>query len=281
MSKRFRFHLAWLCLLLTQCAPDRVAGGAGAGNPPLADVTLAFKAGSAGDTVLRKASTGVVRNPDGTFTVRDSGGAALILTAITVQVEKIDFELPTGISCAQATGVACDSDEVSIKGAFAMDLIVGSSVPPVSRFRLPEGVYRKVGLGLVEQESESSHGSEGGDTGSAAAPNMIIRGHTDSAAGPVRSFSLQLNLSEGLDFDNPSGLKIKADSLNSVVLQLAVDHWFAGVELARCLDSASVPDTTGVLVLKGDGTCGGSVLRIRRNIEASGDLGDDDMERKP
>ena len=276
MSKVSRFLTAIFGLLAIQCGPDRVAGGAGAGNPPLADVALTFKAGSAAAPAapLAKSAVLLIRNPDGTFTLQDSGGASLVLTAIQVNVEKIDFDLPEGLTCKQAKGVACDSDEVEVEGAFAMELITGKSDPPIGKIRLPEGVYKKVGLSLEAVDADSVHSGASGDSGKAESPNLVIAGHTDSSSGPVRSFSMRLTLREGLDFENAAGLRIKADSLNGILLALSVDHWFDGVELSKCVESA-VPDSAGLRILGGDSFCGGAGARIRRNIEASTEFEDD------
>ncbi|GEM_PF-1601176 len=281
MSKPSLYLAALLAMLLTHCSPEKVAGGAGAGNPPLADVTLAFTARSAADTALPKASPAllkssgiVIRNPDGSFTVRDAAGTALILTAINVNISRIDFELPEGLSCAQAPGVVCDSEEVSLRGALSMDLMTGVSTPALDRFHLPEGLYKRVRLRLDEGEGSSGRrGKDGGEDPGGLLTNLVISGRTDSALGPVHSFAVRLDLQDGLEFDKPDGFRIKADSLNAVLMQLSVDKWMTGVNLAKCLDSTSaVPDSLGVKILTGDGFCGGQGLLIRRNIEASGEI---------
>ncbi|MDB5102878.1 MAG: hypothetical protein JWP91_567 [Fibrobacteres bacterium] len=296
MRKPALYFASLLGLLLAHCGPDKLAGGAGAGNPPLADVTLSFLASSTADAGLPKAAAqggspasgpglakatgGLTRNADGTFTVRDSSGAGIVLTAIEVGVRRIDFELPEGIDCEHATGTSCDSSEVSVRGAFIMDLMTGESVPSLGTFRLPEGLYKRVRLRLEGNDGGSSGEShKDGADGSASGPNMVIKGRTDSARGPVRVFALKLNLSEGLEFEKPEGFRIAADSLNSVLMQLAVDGWLRGIDLMGCLDPVLVPaDGSGVQNLEGDDFCGGNGLRLRRNIEGSGEIdkGEDD-----
>jgi hypothetical protein len=275
MSKSRFFPAALLGLLLAHCMPEKLAGGAGAGNPPLAEVTLAFKANSL-DTVLPKtsgmalgkASGTVIRNADGTFTVKDSAGSEVILTSIEVLVKRIDFDLPEGLDCEHAPGTACDSGSVSVKGSFSMNLMTGVSTPALDKIRLPEGLYKKVDLELEEDSSGNS-----GGISDPSSPNMVILGRTDSAKGPVRLFALKVDLSDGLDFEKPEGFKITAGSLNTVLMQLAVDNWLQGVDLSSCLDTTTVlPDGSGVLNLAGDDFCGGDGLRIRRNIEASGEI---------
>jgi hypothetical protein len=281
MSKSYPYLATLLGLLLAHCGPDKVAGGAGAGNPPLAEVTLAFKASSLADTALPKGSGGalskassiVIRNPDGTFTIRDSSGSGLTLTSIDVLVRRIDFSLPDSLDCGDAKGTVCDSGEVSVKGSFAMDLMTGTSMPALSRFQLPAGLYKKVGLELNESPTESGRSGTGKRGEEAFSANMIIKGGTDGTLGPVRLFALKLNLREGLDFEKPDGFTITAASSNMVLMQLAVDNWLQGVKLASCLDTLAVPpDSSGRWNLEGDDFCAGDGLRIRRNIEASGDI---------
>ncbi len=274
-----------LCLLLAgallaHCGPEKLAGGSGAGNPPLAEVSLAFKANSLSDTqapagsppASAKSSAAVIRNADGTFTVRDSSGAALVLASIDVQVGSIEFDLPDGLDCGKAPGTDCDNGEVFLKGRFAMDLMTGKSTPDLEKIRLPEGLYKTVGLQLDGTGKEDSGGQ----------PNMVIRGMTDSAQGPIRRFALKLRLPDGLGFEKPDGFRITAATVNTVVIRLAVDNWLHGVDLAACLDTtAVVPDASGIRNLEGDGFCNGAGMRVRRNIEASGEIENEAGENPP
>jgi hypothetical protein len=277
MITPFRSLAPLIGLLLACCGPEKLAGGAGAGNPPLAEVTLAFTAKSLADTTLPKSAAGlaknsgvVIRNPDGTFTIHDASGSPLILTAIEADIERIRFELPENVSCKQVPGTVCDSGEVAIKRIFNLDLMTGKATPALDRIQLPEGLYRKAELGLVE--GVEGHSNSGDGSGSSK-PNLVIKGHTDSAQGSVKAFALKLDLSEGLDFEKPDGFRIAADSLNAILIQLSVDNWLQGVELVKCIEAADpASDSAGVRILSGDGLCGGEGLRIRRNIEASGEI---------
>lgn len=297
MNAPFRYLAVLIGLLPAGCGPDKLAGGAGAGNPPLADVTLAFAAKSLTDTVLKKSgaqpirpsglaktSDAVIRNPDGTFTIHDASGSPLILTAIEADIERIQFELPDGVSCRQVPATECDSGEISVKQTFNLDLMTGKSAPALGRIKLPAGLYRKAELRLVEKVEGHSNSSEGGASDSSK-PNLVIKGHTDSALGTVKAFAIKLDLSEGLDFEKPDGFKIAADSLNAILIQLSVDDWLKDVELVKCIDAADpASDSAGIRILSGDRLCGGQGLLIRRNIEASGEIDrddDDDFVRNP
>lgn len=276
---------ALLALLLAQCNLTPFAGGAGAGNPPLADVAVALKANSLMDTPLPKAGKVLGKAPgegtldtNGTFTVRDTSGAAFTLTGIQVSVRRIEFALPDGIDCGKGEGVVCGNGIASVTGLFSMDLMTGKSNPALGRIRLPQGLYKSVKLTLDEGAEGHSKGSGGsGSTSESTFVNMVIKGHTDSAGGPVGLFALKLDLLDGLVFEKPEGLRIGVDSLNTVLMQLTVDGWLKGVRMQPCLESPdAVPDSSGMRVLTGDVFCGGEGRRIRRNIEGSGEIGLDE-----
>ncbi len=268
MSPGMRAAVLALGLVLLRCQPEKVSGGTGAGNPPLAEVALVFRANSLTDSVLRKSAAAVIRNPDGTFEVFDSAGSAIKISSLTIAVRKIDLSLPVGLTCESAPGYTCDSDGISLPGPFVVDLMTGASNPPLEHLRLPEGVYTRVGLELSDNESAPAV-----DTNT---PNMEIRGGTDSADGRARPFSVRLNLRDGLDFDGPTGIRITAAALNKLLLQLTVDDWFKTVDLKNCLEaSGSTAGDSGVTLLAGDGFCQGAGLRIRQKIEASGDINEE------
>ena len=275
---------ALIGLSLAHCGPDKVAGGAGAGNPPLAEVSLAFKANSSADTALPKASGNalrksggvVIRNPDGTFTIRDSSGSAIELTSIEVSVSRVEFNLPEGLTCGDAIGTDCANDEISVTGSFTMDLMTGASSPALGKINLPQGLYKQVELAF-RQDSGSA-----GSLPDTLFPNLILKGRIDSADGPVRPFTIRLNLREGLDFEKPEGFPIIAGTVNKIQIQLDVDGWLQGVDLTACLDTAGVlPDGSGTWNLSGDGFCGGEGFRLRRNVEASGAIDRDADEGVP
>jgi len=258
---------------LAACAFDRISGGTGAGNPPQADVALSFQASSsvtpaiAAEALARASAASfahaaqgpTVRNPDGTFSVADSSGTPLKLTAISVKVGRIDFKLPVGLTCAQVVGLPCVDDEASVKGPYAMDLMSGQAVPSINFIKLPEGLYHDFGLEVPQGAT---------DTGT----NMFIRGEAELPGGKS-PFELRLDLRDGVDFLDSAGVPISADAINRLVLSLGVDGWFAGVDVRRCLeDTSGAVVESGARILLGDTACGGTGLRIRRNIEASTDV---------
>jgi hypothetical protein len=259
-------------LALSGCVDVKLAGGAGAGNPPQADVVLSFKANSleAGKAALGKSSGTVLRNPDGTFTAHDTSGSALDLSAIEVQVAKIEIVLPQELDCGDIRGIACGNDEALIKGPYVMDLMTGTAVPSVDFIKLPEAIYHIIELELPT----AAHGDA---PGTSSKPfNIAIRGRSGNSAAAGKAFELRLNLKEELTFEDTAGFHIEPASLNNVILKLNVDAWFNGTRFAGCLEQ-SPPDSAGVIILEGDDFCAGEGLRIRKNIEASGQVENEEL----
>jgi hypothetical protein len=264
--QRLRHYALASLMLLGGCDQEQMAGGSGAGNPPLARVSLALKANSltaaSAASVLRKTADEVQRNPDGSFTVTDSSGARIRISAIMAQVRRVDFLLPHGLACPSAGTLSCQDNEVMVWGPFAVDLMTGKAIPPLDRIRVPAGLYSEVELEMGDNDSGAAADS---------AADLVLSGSTDSARGPVRNFTVALSLSDGLEFDDSLGLHISADSVNNVLLRLDVDDWFRDADLSGCVATRAA-DSADVTRMQGDGFCGGAGLRIRKRIEASGEF---------
>ncbi len=252
--------------LVLNCGFQQVAGGSGAGNPPLATVALAVKANSISKTGLMKTLIGSIRNPDGTFTIKDSVGNNVTLRKIEALVEGIDFTLPIAIHCDNFRVSECMDGEFFVPGPFIIDLLTGKSQPTLAKIKIPPGVYKKIGFELIKSDT---------DTQGAYIPtlqNIIIRGKIGADSGIGRMFKIALNLRDGLDFLDSTGIKLRTDTVNTVFLGLVVDKWLQGTDLRKCVDSAVVTDTGGAALLEGDNFCLGLGKRIRQNIEFSGGL---------
>lgn len=276
------------CLTLLSCSFEKLAGGAGAGNPPQADVVVSLKASSAETSApkaaaLTKVFSTRLRNPDSTFTVADSVGNAWTLSAIEVRIQKIEFALPQGITCTDLHWQLCEKNEVIVKGPYNMNLMTGSATPAINFIKLPEGLYTRIALELPEFGDITSIS----DT---VVSNLVIRGVGGRTASESKRFELKLNLSDGLEFTDSIGVRISASSLNKLTLSLLVDGWFRGTDMLACIDG-SIPkgnvtggvsaDSAGVVQLLGDTACGNLGLRIRRNIEASSDVLIEELSELP
>ena len=265
MIRAFHIALSAAILALVGCGPDRLAGGVGVGNPPLAEVSLALKAKSSSSVAIAKTSAIALTNPDGTLTVGDSLGNPITLDSIIARVDGIDFTLPDSVRCSDVSSLPCIDGETAVRGPFLVDLMRGISHPPIERFKLPAGTYKKIGFELISSDSASE------ETWDSVAQNVVVWGRMGTSG---KRFVARLNLLEGMDFENPGGLSIRADTLNFIQLGLNVDGWFHGADMQACVDgSPATADSAGITRLQGDGFCAGTGKRLRKNIEFPGGFG--------
>ncbi len=264
------------CISFFQCIPERVAGGAGAGNPPLGEVTLALKAKSSGPRILPKSTASGLIALDSGFVIRDSAGAVLSLDSIVSRVEGIDFALPDSLDCPIFSGLPCKDGETTLEGPFDLDLLRGISHPALNVFKIPAGLYRKIGFKLIANKQDSLTDWD------STSQNIVLWGRMGALGSAGQRFVIRINLTEGLDFGDPVGVRIKSDTLNNILLGLNVDDWFQGTDMQACMAASPAgSDSAGIVRLQGDGFCSGTGIRVRRNIEASGGINYEDQVEQP
>jgi hypothetical protein len=258
---------------------DPLAGGTGVGNPPQADVTISVKANSTDTLVgqarisLSKKSSAVLLNADGSLTVKDFSGSFITLTGIQVKLQKLDFELPQGLNCTQFVGLSCADEEASILGPYTLDLIQGIATPSINFIKLPEGRYSKITLEFRAVETNPQIRLDS----MAIQENMTILGKLGRSDEVGKAFEIRLNLKDGLDFEDSSGIQIHSKAVNHLILKLDVDRWFEGIEFAKCLnDGSAVTDTLGTAILRGDTFCNDQGGQVRGNIEGSSEINNDE-----
>ncbi len=271
MSKILKFLFVLGLPALTGCGLFEVASGTGVGNPPQADVALSLKANTGAG--LAKRSAAVVRNPDGSLTVRDSLGQALTLANIDVLIRKVEFVLPQGVTCSSVRGVACIDTSAWINGPYDVDLMTGAFTPSTNFIKLPAGVYKELKSGLGVPPGTGAFA--GLDT---TRPDVIVTGRFGESSDTGRAFKISLHVSDELEFGDSIGVPIHSGALNKLVLTLSVDNWFHGLDMNACLDATtSAANTTtsgvaGTLQWLDDSWCGGSGSIFRKNLTASGDF---------
>jgi hypothetical protein len=246
---------------------DRVAGGAGIGNPPQAEVSIALEAKSSATVPLAKASNGSESVPalGGPLYLRDSAGTSITLTGIEIQVAKIEFSRPDSVTCEDGEP-NCLEHEIGLNGNFTMDLITAKSSPAIGILKIPSGIYGKIGLNPAP--ADSLPGSM------RPRYNFLLSGKT-GAVGAERPFVMEIDLEEGLDFTSPTGIRIVKDSLTAIRLSLNVDGWFAGVDLRACMDGIPA-DSSGATLIRESGFCAGAVGRVGANAQNSEEVEDQD-----
>lgn len=268
MNKTLKIFNCILLFLFIGCDNGSLAGGTGAGNPPQADVTLAFKANSISPlqkSGLFKLSTTQIQNPDGTLSLKELTGRQIDLKEIKAQIQSIDISLPKDLSCLEIRNLVCTNNEASIKGPYEMNLITGVSTPAINFIKLPVGVYNSIGLQF--QESTLI------DPNSVQNYNLSIVGFMTAINNAKKPFVLRLNLKDGLDFQDSRGFKITSQFVNTLILNLKADEWFKGIPFSNCIDQmGSAPLAQDTLRLEGDDFCNGLGLDLRKNIEGSSEI---------
>lgn len=252
---------------------DRVAGGAGAGNPPMAEVSIALEAKSTAPVppakvgAAKSASSG--GNPGGPFQVEDVSGYRILITGIEIRIDRIEFSQPDSATCKAGAGPCLDK-EIGLNGDFRMDLISGKSNPEIGVLKVPASLYQEIGLNPAP--SDTIPGS------SRPRYNLLLSGR-GGTVGSERAFAMEIDVEESLDFQSPGGIRIAQDSLTRIRLALSVDNWFQGVDFRPCLEGIAA-DSAGVSRIRGLGICSGAVQRIGANLQESEDLeeGDEDLE---
>jgi hypothetical protein len=277
------FVILILPILATLCGCfDRVAGGAGVGNPPLAEVTVALEAKSAIIPALAKISptpnptenvnaSGITNNrvlsmalPGSPLSIKDSMGTSITLTGIEILVDKLEFSLPDTLNCEDNKG-PCLEHEIGLNGKFKLDLISAKSTPAIGVLKIPTGIYEKIGL--TPAPADSIPGS------TRPRYNFLLTGKVGNP-GLEKAFSMEIDLEDGLDFIDPKGIKVVKDSLTKISLSLTVDGWFAGVNLLACMESIPA-DSSGLTLIRGNGPCRVAVGRVGANTQESEDIEDE------
>ncbi len=244
---------------------DRVAGGAGAGNPPLAEVTVALQAKVAPGGPKAKTAAAGTGALDSALAVKDSAGGILILSAIEVRVARIEFTAPDSATCGKSEE-NCLEKEFGLKGEFAMDLISGRATPPIGIFRLPAGTYTQIGLTPAATDPNASPAKPG--------YNFLVAGKTGGTA-PDRAFTIEISLEEGLDFQDSAGIRIAKDSANNIILALKVDAWFKEMNMGACLDRL-LPDSLSAYRLRENGPCAEGLRAFKAGIGQSEEIDHED-----
>jgi hypothetical protein len=150
----------------------------------------------------------------------------------------------------------CEDDEkVAFAGPFIVDLLTGTSTPPLGSLSVPAGPYRKVKVELHQGQNGSALDGK----------TLVAAGSVTFADGTTRPFNLSLTLNENLKIKSKSGLTLDAGTVNTVAISILAGNWLKGLDLAGCL--AGAPAGALVITEKSDlGKCLDAEHRIKDNF---------------
>lgn len=217
-----------------------------------------------------------------------SDGTVFYVNSASVSIRTIDVELPEGTTCADLgavtlpENVTCkDSEEddddgprVRVTGPYVVDLMAGTSTPPLSDLLLPPLVYNKIKIKFdsVDEDDEE----ELVDTEDPILGNTLVAAGSFNYDSTDYTFDLALNFDEEVEFENVDGAAIDAATLNNLIVELDVNSWFASVAVGECLmDGDLIADEADHVTIN-DSTDECDILdSIKDAVEASGEFGDD------
>jgi hypothetical protein len=199
----------------------------------------------------------------------DAQGLAVEVTSAVGQVQRIDFDLPAGRTCAQlgdrVEGGVCVAEGLGeyfrFTGPWTLD-VLGNEMP-IDGLAMPAGAYARVAVRM--QRAEDSAEVDDDDLKQAVDMSLIIRG--TAGAG---SFTLHIRDTLDARFEGQAAL-VAGSGLVPVLLELPVATWFAGVDLGACVGSGNV-----LITDDSDDACEAVYEGVTRAIERVGRLDDDD-----
>lgn len=230
----------------------------------------------------------VVKSLDAT----DVGGGTITVGSARAVVKRVELELPDGESCSDVSfelvdcscndtssstdvvgssisGDASDIDEIFFSGPFIVDLMTGTSVPPLELI-IPSGVYHELQLKLVPLDPLSTM-LPAGDI--LLGNSMVIEASYDVAGETTKRFRIILSFDHEIKFESDAGLTIsEASPVNGLILGLNVNSWFTGIDIGACFASgAATQDADGVFIIDSSITNDACHFlgKLKDNVESS------------
>lgn len=271
MRKRILWILgpAFCLVWLSGCIEDgRVAGGTAVGNPPQPGSSTFYLQATSGKPLLPKASANAVRASDSSFSVIDSGGTTFIIREVLANVGYVKLKLPDSVECIKDVETECELEDVKLPGPYIADLMTGKFQPDIGTFRIPPGIYRR-----VEFRLEGLQQMLPGIDSALFGHSMIIKGTFSYGGKTDRRFTFSLDFDEEIRIESLSGMTVRDQGLNKLILRLEVKKWLSGANITRCLDGEDMAlDPEGNLSLDKNNDCGGLEDILDAGVKGSGDL---------
>lgn len=273
------------------------SGGSGSAHPETA-VSLQLKIQSQAASATALTSNTALR-ADSTNLV-EASTVGVSFTEARLSISEIRIELPVGVDCSQVTtnaaNVSCEAEDhnevedessddnphqssssseakLKIAGPFVVDLIAGTFTPSIDDLKLPAGVYKKIELrsedgdyhdGVIESDDDMNGKS------------LFASGTFTDSSDSSHDFNLALRFNEDITIELTDGVAVSAGITNALQAVWTLSDWFAGVDLAECVDNDDLEfETDGSLTIDEDtdgGSCGDIEGMIKDNIKGSGKM---------
>ena len=178
----------------------------------------------------------------GPFLAEDAAGTIFEIQEARANVEWIRLFLPGRIDCSAAEPhpqVRCNPAMYVIEGPFDVDLVAGTSDPPIEAPLLP-GTYRRFEVRFMASPALGDR-------------TLVGSGIFDDG-GTETGFDFAFRFNETARLEPNGGVTVEADQ--QALASLDVSTWFSGVPITDCLASGDLELTDGRLQLvDGSGRC--------------------------
>lgn len=240
-----------LAAFLAGCLFDgRTAGATGVGNPVKGSVTVAMVAVDSAPAKAAAKSSASVRNPDGSFDIRDAGGTVFTVRSGYANVGRIRIALPDSLDCSDDGVNECASGQVTLRGPWVSDVMTGKWTPDPGAVRLPVGAYRRVEVRLESQEDHHPAGPELSNHSLVFGGTFAWQGRSD------RPFTIALDFDEDIRFESSGAFALDTGS-NAITIALDIAAWLSQADITACLEEGSLPlDASGGFSFGKGGSCG-------------------------
>lgn len=212
------------------------------------------------------------------LTFEDAGGTSFeILSAVTF-LRDIELDVPDGSSCDDVSddldgGADCSSDTVKIPGPFIVDLLAGTSTPPLDAIRIPANIYKRIDFRI----DDGVAGEGGINAGDPLDDRSFVVTANFSYGGNTNTLLMSFKFNEDVRFEDPNGIAVESEG-HKLLVKLDAATWLAGIDIAGCLDTSDLDLNGTELIIDDDGSASGSGScssienTIKTNIKTSGQL---------
>ena len=178
----------------------------------------------------------------GPFYAEDAAGTIFEIREARANIDRIRLFLPGGIDCDAVDPhpqVRCNPAMYVIEGPFDVDLVAGTSDPPIEA-PLPVGTYRRFEVRFMASD--------------ALGDRTLVGSGVFDDGGTETSFDFAFRFNDTARLEPDGGVTVAADK--EVLASLDVSTWFSAVPITDCLASGDLESTDGRLrLVDGSGRC--------------------------
>lgn len=212
----------------------------------------------------------------------------LTVTAATVNLRRIDLDLPVGWGCEEYGAAVeqsdpdllagrCESDaggaEVRFEGPFRVDLADRQGDAALPRLAVPPGAYPRVELDMRDVDAEDGPAND-------PMVGLSLLAFGSYAPGPVTPLTIGLRFEESIRYEAEESAVVVPEGATTAALiaEVPVAVWFEGADAAieACLSEGDAAIEDGRLVFdersESSSECDAVEDVLRDNFEAAGRL---------